>query len=327
MTAGRRALALLVLASLVVACDPATPQTSSPSASASASARATPAPPTGTIAFTRLVPGAEGAPATAGIWTVDAAGGEPQVLIDTEALESFPAWSPDGTRIAWVSGPSFTDGDVWVANADGSEARQLTDLPGRAWRPTWSPDGLRIAFVTDAEGSETWTAVVDEDVPPRSIVPAHWPSWTADGEQLLITVGDSFEVAKLATIDLVEADVTALPIDLPNSSEGTIGPDGSIAFVSSATDYADQDPATWNEDIWLAPPGGEGELIQLTTTPENDHWPPSFSPDGAWIAYTHDAPLPDPTARIALTAPGVPEPIYLTDGSAYDAFPAWKPVP
>lgn len=297
------------------------PPTSTPSASPSGSA----AEPVGRIAFTRIV-AAEGQPTAGGIWIVGAAGGTPEPLIDGPGIETFPAWSPDGTRIAYVVGPTFADGDIWIANADGSDARQLTDRAGREWAPAWSPDGRRIAYVTTDEGSQVWTDVVDEDVPPRAIVPAHWPSWSPEGDQLVITVGDSFSTGALAAIDLIEGNTRALPIALPNASEGTIAPDGRVAFVSSATDYADQDPGTWNEDIWLFTPGGDAP-VQLTFTPGNDHWPPTFSPDGRWLAYTSDALPPETTGRIALVPAAGGEPRYLTDGAAYDGFPAWQPIP
>lgn len=287
------------------------------------------APPTpepeGRIAFTRVV-AIDGRPTAGGIWIVDAAGGEPEPLIDGPDIETFPAWSPDGTRIAYVTGSTFGDGDVWVANADGSDARQLTDRPGREWALAWSPDGRRLAFVTTDGGSQVWTLVVDEDVPPRAIVPAHWPSWSPQGDQLVITVGDSFSAGALAAIDIIEGGTRALPIELPNASEGTIAHDGRVAFVSSASDYADRDPATWNEDIWLFTPGGDAP-VQLTFTPGNDHWPPSFSPDGAWLAYTSDALPPEATGRIAVVPTAGGEPRYLTDGTAYDGFPAWQPQP
>jgi len=64
---------------------------------------------------------------------------------------SYPAWSPDGKRIAFCKSHcamnmNFTS-NLWIANADGTGARQLTRLRlnQAAVYPTWSPDGKRIA--------------------------------------------------------------------------------------------------------------------------------------------------------------------------------------
>jgi TolB protein len=68
----------------------------------------------------------------------------------------WPVWSPDGTRIAFVSAP----GHLRVVNADGTGQIDLTPAEN-AYEPAWSPDGTRIAysgsvghvFVANADGS------------------------------------------------------------------------------------------------------------------------------------------------------------------------------
>jgi TolB protein len=60
-----------------------------------------------------------------------------------------PAWSPDGTKIAFTY-----SSDVYVMDADGSNITQLTSDGAAAYdsAPVWSPDGLRIAFMSDRDG-------------------------------------------------------------------------------------------------------------------------------------------------------------------------------
>jgi len=65
-------------------------------------------------------------------------------LTDSE-VDWAPAWSPDGTKIAFER---WQDGnfEIFVMNADGTEVHQLTDGGKDSIRPVWSPDGTRIAF-------------------------------------------------------------------------------------------------------------------------------------------------------------------------------------
>ena len=64
-------------------------------------------------------------------------------LTNNDVIALSPAWSPDGTQIAFLSGD---EGDqLWVMNADGSATRRLTDGVAFEAFPAWSPDGAQIA--------------------------------------------------------------------------------------------------------------------------------------------------------------------------------------
>lgn len=69
-------------------------------------------------------------------------------ITDDQVANHEPSWSPDGSRIAFASGPS-TFQDVFVMNADGSDPRRLTDWEGVDLFPVWSPDGGWVAFGSD----------------------------------------------------------------------------------------------------------------------------------------------------------------------------------
>ena len=68
-----------------------------------------------------------------------------------------PAWSPDGTQIAFARGTRGPPGahEIYVMDSDGRNVRALTDGPGDKGGPSWSPDGTRLAFfsVLDGDGS------------------------------------------------------------------------------------------------------------------------------------------------------------------------------
>ena len=60
----------------------------------------------------------------------------------------YPAWSPDGKRIAYANGPTFRT-SIYIANIDGSGVRRVTTPPDSNYRdeyPAWSPDGTRLVF-------------------------------------------------------------------------------------------------------------------------------------------------------------------------------------
>ena len=79
------------------------------------------------------------------VYVMDANGGN-QTRLTSVSNNTRPAWSPDGTRIAF---DSFRTGneEIWVMNADGSGQTNLTNHPSNEGGPKWSPDGAKIAFV------------------------------------------------------------------------------------------------------------------------------------------------------------------------------------
>jgi dipeptidyl aminopeptidase/acylaminoacyl peptidase len=78
------------------------------------------------------------------LWRVGARDGDARPL--TRGTADFaPAWSPDGTRVAFLraqDGPP----QIWMLPARGGEPERLTALPLGAGAPVWSPDGASIAF-------------------------------------------------------------------------------------------------------------------------------------------------------------------------------------
>lgn len=81
------------------------------------------------------------------LYVKNTAGGEPRRLTEQdEAIELWPAWSRDGTKLAWVRWTDAGLGDIVVADADGGNVRTVTSLPGHYAVPQFSPDGSMLVF-------------------------------------------------------------------------------------------------------------------------------------------------------------------------------------
>lgn len=71
--------------------------------------------------------------------------------------DSFPVWSPDGSRVAFMH-YQHDHWEIYVMNGDGTGRTRLTETPFMAERPfnnvspAWSPDGKKIAFLSDRDG-------------------------------------------------------------------------------------------------------------------------------------------------------------------------------
>ena len=87
--------------------------------------------------------GVDGGPRNSEIYTIPAAGGSPTRLTNNDVSNIEPAWSPDGTQIAYWNG-----GELWVTASDGSDQHAVASPSAiadeAAWAPAWSPDGTRI---------------------------------------------------------------------------------------------------------------------------------------------------------------------------------------
>jgi dipeptidyl aminopeptidase/acylaminoacyl peptidase len=127
--------------------------------------------------------------------------------------ESQAVWSPDGTRVAFVSNrtenpDANSNSDIWIVAADntdkGQTLLQVTTNPGSDGSPAWSPDGKWIAYVTVTEPEIIWyatdhLAVVSSSGGELSLVTAQadrnisGPRFSADGRSIYARLEDSAE--------------------------------------------------------------------------------------------------------------------------------------
>ena len=94
---------------------------------------------------------------------VDADGTGMHALTDPppDAEDSSPAWSPDGTKLAFVRLTQDDGFQIYTANADGTGVTPVTSTPGFKSHPAWSPDGRTIAFAGSRQGEPSQIYTVD----------------------------------------------------------------------------------------------------------------------------------------------------------------------
>jgi len=89
-------------------------------------------------------------------------------LTHNSAEDAQPAWSPNGTKIAFATNRDGND-EIYVMNANGSAQVNLTNHTGSDLAPAWSPDGTKLAFQSDRETNyAVWIMNADGSIPSAS---------------------------------------------------------------------------------------------------------------------------------------------------------------
>ena len=110
------------------------------------------------------------------IYVVDGKGGEPIQLTDDLARDSWPAWSPDGSLLAFLS-----DLRLVIMDANGKNRKIIA--ANTDWRPAWSPDGRQLAVM---KGLSLWIFDVEtgkgREIHGTQV--SMLPTWSPDGLQI-----------------------------------------------------------------------------------------------------------------------------------------------
>src|SRR5580765_3224923 len=124
------------------------------------------------------------------IWVVPKKGGTAVRLTSSPGEESFPRFSPDGTKVAYSA--SY-DGnvDVFVVAAAGGEPMRLTYHPMADRVIGWTPDGRRVLFASSRESgrqrySQFFTVGLDGGLPEKLPIPyGEFGTYSPDGKQFV----------------------------------------------------------------------------------------------------------------------------------------------
>ena len=202
---------------------------------------------------------------------------------DECAQELFPAWSPDGRKVAFVG-----NSKIYVANADGSGQRRLTRNTAQELSPAWSPDGRRIAFLrlrhrtfeiyvvnADGTGQRRLTRNAAQELSP---------AWSPDGRKIaFVGRGDSS-----LEVYVMNADGSEQRRLTRNGARNNVAPawspDGRrIAFERGRQQRdpcAGACPGAWGFEVYVINADGSGQQ-RLTRGASQPRW----SPNGRKIAF------------------------------------------
>ena len=277
------------------------------------------------------------------LFTMNSDGSELTKITDSRGMNKFPSWSPDGSKIVFMSNRiKDSTYDIFTINADGSQLTRITAFRGWNGHPDWSPDGKRIIFDSAYQGDfEIYSMNPDGTDVINLTQHEGWdnrPQWSPDGTKIAFVTkrDDNFEIYIMNADGSNQVNLTNHPErdDMPHWS-----PDGTkIAFVSNRDQipekldpyiaefrrqYEEKNEAIKvddrNVDVFIMNADGSNQ-VNLTNNPENDTTP-TWSPDGTRIAFVSFREGKRDIFTIATDGSDIQK---LTDDKQMDEAPDWS---
>ena len=242
------------------------------------------------------------------LWLIGVDGSNDTRLTRSMSSNNHPRWSPDGSRIAFLSDRDGGRNAIWMIPPSGGEAEKITTEKSSIPDFEWSPDGKSIAFVMREPPSpdkEDFRVVGEDPRPPhlyllnvesravtrltRGPFSVANPSWSPDGSSLAVEYlknGERDDSRREIAVISVVAGAPARPLVTSGLNRNPkFSPDGkSIAFLGSGG----VDDWLREQQIYVVPAaGGTPRLVsgEYDRTPDQVLWSDDAQTlwfDGAW---------------------------------------------
>jgi len=271
----------------------------------------------GKIAFDEVTP-----PGDSQIYLANADGSGLTQLASNCFRNEKPRWSPDGTKLAFMSNCDGNGTQIYSANADGSNRVRLTNNPPfNDDSPAWSPDGRTIAFVSTRDSGQFHIYLMNADgtnqrrLTNSSGVGETDPDWSPDGLKIIYSRRSNGGPADV-DIFMVNPDGTN-PVNLTNNpfSDGQAkwAPDGTKIVFTSLRNNA--------QNIYVMNADGSNQA-KLDSLPGDSS--PSWAPDGTKIIFS--SLVNGNNDDVYIMNPDGSSLTKLIATSLHDSFSSWQPI-